>query len=123
MKEMLKKCQKTEIKNFEKITGVLLVILTAISLVINVLQFTYGIYSCSYEVDKLNSLLVSKPFSILLWVDNILIYFVAMFYIISAFDNKKGRLIKISFAVFSILTTLVVSTLVINFVAHLFGIF
>lgn len=114
---------KKEIKNFGKILEIVLIILTFISLVINALQFTNIIYNLSYNTENLNSLLVSKPFTILLWTDNILIYFVSLFYIIDSVQQKKNLLLKLSFCLFSICTTIVVSTLIINLVANLFGIF
>lgn len=114
---------KKEIKNFEKIMGIILIVLTTISLIINALEYTNLIYNWSYDTKELNSLLVSKPYNILLWLDNILIYICSIFYIISAIQSKKDVLIKISFSVFSILTTIVMSNLIINGIALLFGIF
>ncbi len=114
---------KKEIKNFEKIIGIVLIILTAISLIINTLQFTNQIYSWNYNTERLNNLLISNPFGILLWFDNILIYICSILYIVSAIKSKKDILIKISFSLFSILTTIVVTTLLINVVASIFGIF
>ncbi len=72
---------------------------------------------------RLNELLVSTPFNILLWVDNILIFVIALFYIISSIKEKKNSFIKISFAVFAVLTTIVVQSFMVNFVAELFGVF
>lgn len=114
---------KKEIKNFEKFVEIGLIALTIISLMINALEFTNIIYNWSYDTAGLNSLLISKPFNILLWTDNILIYLFGLFYIICAFDSKKDRVLKIAFSIFAILTTIVVSTLIINGVASLFGIF
>lgn len=114
---------KKEIKNFEKIVGIALVVLTVISLIINVLLFTNMIYNWSYDTERLNRLVISKPFDLLLWADNILIYLLSIFYVISAIQSKKDVFIKVSFAVFSILTTIVVSILLVNSVASIFGIF
>lgn len=114
---------KKEIKNFGKIVGMILIVLTGISLIINALLFTNMIYSCSYITDNLNSLLISKPFDILLWIDNILIYLFALLYIIDAIESKKEVLLKISFSLFSVFTTIIVSNFCINFVATIFGIF
>lgn len=114
---------KKEIKNFEKIVGIVLVILTIISLVMSALLYTNIIYSCSYDTTHLNGLLVSKPFDIVLWIDNILIYLFGLFYIISVVQSKKEVLIKVSFAIFSIMTTMVASTLIINGIACIFHIF
>ncbi len=114
---------KREIKNFNQIVGIVLTILTGISVIINVPLFTNMIYNCSYDTMRLNELLVSTPFNILLWVDNILIFVIALFYIISSIKEKKNSFIKISFAVFAVLTTIVVQSFAINWVAELFGVF
>lgn len=114
---------KKEIKNFGKIVEIILIILTFISLIINTLEFTNIIYNWTYDTETLNSLLISTPFSILLWIDNILIYLVSLFYIIDTIEQKKNMLLKLSFCLFSICTTMVVSISIINLVANLFGIF
>lgn len=107
----------------EKILGIILVVLTIFSFFIDVLNFTNMIYSCSFDTSKLNHLLVSIPSDIFLWVDNILIYLFAILYIISAVQSKKDTFIKVSFSIFSILTTIVMFVIVINFIARLFGIY
>ncbi len=114
---------KKEIKNFEKIMGIMLIVLTIISLIINALEYTNMIYINSYNTNNLNDLLVSKPFNILLWLDNILIYICSIFYIVRAVQSKRDILIKVSFSLFSILTTMFMSNLIINGIAVLFGIF
>lgn len=114
---------KKEIKNFEKFVGMILIVLTFISLLINALLFTNMIYSCSYITDQLNNLVVSKPFNILLWIDNILIYFFALLYMIDTIHSKKDIILKISFSLFSIFTTIIISNLCINLIATIFGIF
>lgn len=114
---------KKEIKNFGKYIEIGLVILTFISLVINLLVYTNMIYSCSYDTINLNNLLISKSFNVLLWCDNILIYLVSLFYIIDTIQQKKNVFLKISFCLFSICTTMIVSSLIINVIAELFGIF
>ena len=114
---------RKEIKNFDKIVGVTLIILTVVSLMINSLQYTNIIYNMSYDTLKLNTLVTNDSFTILLWADNLLIYLFGLLYIISSIKSKKDVLLKISFSIFSILTTLVASTLIINGVASLFGIF
>lgn len=114
---------KKEIKNFEKIMGIMLIVLTIISLIINALEYTNMIYSNSYNTNNLNGLLVSKSFNILLWLDNILIYICSIFYIVITVQSKRDILIKVSFSLFSILTTIFMSNLIINGIAVLFGIF
>ena len=114
---------KKEIKNFEKIMEISLIILTIISLIINALEYTNMIYNNSYDTTNLNDLLVSTQFTIILWVDNILIYIVSIFYIMCAIESKNNCFIKISFTIFSIVTTIVVSNFIINFVARIFRVF
>lgn len=114
---------KKEIKNFEKIIQIILIILTIISLIINALQYTYGIYNMTYNTERLNSLLISRPFSILLWCDNILIYIFGLLNIYCSIKSKKEILLNVSFSLFSIFTTMVVATFIINFVASIFGLF
>ena len=72
---------------------------------------------------RLNELLVSTPFNILFWVDNNLIFITALFYIISSIEEKKNAFIKISFAIFAVLTTIVVQSFMVNLVAVVFGVF
>lgn len=114
---------KKEIKNFGKILEVILIILTFVSLVIDLLIITNNIYTFRYDTMSLNSVVVAMPFNVLLWVTNISIYFISIFYIIDTIKEKKNVLLKLSFCLFSILTTIVVFTLIMNFVAELFNIF
>ena len=114
---------RKEIKNFDKIVGIVLIVLTVISLVINALIFTNTIYNCTYDTTNLNNLVISTPFNVIMWIDNILIYLFGLFYILSAIDTKKEMLLKISFSIFSIVTTIIVFSFVINFVATIFGVF
>ena len=71
----------------------------------------------------LNALLISTPFTIILWSNNILIYLISIFYIIDTIRYQDNKLLRLSFCIFSILTTIVVQTFIINFIASLFGIF
>lgn len=112
-----------EIKNFSKWIEFILIILTFISLIISSLQYTNIIYVNSYDTMKLNDLLVSTPFTVALWIDNILLFLVSIFYVIDTIQQKKNMLLKLSFCVFSICTTMVASTLIINGIAKIFGIF
>lgn len=114
---------KKDLKDYEKIIEVILVILTAVSLFMNAFLFTNMIYSCSYDTEYLNNLLVSNPFQILLWIDNICIYIFGFVYMICVLQSKKDMLIKISFSIFSMLSTMIVITFAINFIAILFGIY
>lgn len=112
-----------EIKHFEKIIEIILIILTVFSFIINTLTFTNALYNHSYDTGYLNSFVTSQSFYILLLLDNFLIYLVSIFYLVSAIQSKKDVLIKISFTILSIVTTITVATLIINFVASIFGVF
>lgn len=114
---------KKEIKNFGKWIEILLIILTFVSLIISALEYTNRIYNMAYETTKLNDFVVSTPFNIILWVDNILLFLVSIFYIIDTIQQKKNIFLKLSFCLFSICTTMVMSTFIINGIAKLFGIF
>lgn len=113
---------KKEIKNFGKWVEIILIILTAISLVICALEYTNIIYSDSFDTMVLNNMLISKPFTIILWVNNISIILVSIFYIIDTIEQKKNLLLKLSFCFFSICTTMLVSCFIINSVAKIFDI-
>jgi uncharacterized membrane protein len=114
---------KKEIKNLEKCIEISLIILTFVSLIISALEYTNITYNMSYDTMKLNDLVVSTPFSIILWIDNILIILLSIFYVIDTIQKKKNMLLKISFCVFSICSTMLVSTFIINGIAKMFGIF
>ena len=114
-----------KVKTFKNYIEILLVVLTFLSLIMSTLEYTNMIYSVSYDTTKLNDFVVGTPFSIILWIDNILIILLSIFYVIDTITirQKKNVLLKISFCVISICSTMVVSTLIINTVAKLFGIF
>lgn len=100
-----------------------LIILTIISFIIIVLVETNVTYSTSYDTTRLNELLVSASFNWILWIDNILVFIFGILYIVSAIQSKKEMLLKIVFSIFCMLSTIVVLTFAINFVATVFGIF
>lgn len=114
---------KKEIKNFGKIVEIILIILTIVSLIITSLEYTNMVYNATYDTNGLNALLISTPFTIILWSNNILIYLISIFYIIDTIRYQDNKLLRLSFCIFSILTTIVVQTFIINFIASLFGIF
>lgn len=114
---------KKEIKNFGKLTEIILIILTFISLVITALEYTNMIYNITYNTTKLGNFLASSPVLVTLWVDNILIILVSIFYVIDTIQQKKNILLKLSFCIFSICTTMLVSNLIVNGIAKIFGVF
>lgn len=113
---------KKEIKNFGKWVEIILIVLTAISLVICALEYTNIIYSDSFDTMTLNNMLISKPFTVILWVNNISIILVSIFYIIDTIEQKKNLFLKLSFCFFSICTTMIMSCFIINCVAKIFSI-
>lgn len=113
---------KKEIKNFGKWVEIILIVLTAISLIICALEYTNIIYSDSFDTMVLNNILISKPFTIILWANNISIILVSIFYIIDTIEQKKNLFLKLSFCLFCICTTMLVSCLIINGIAKIFGI-
>ena len=112
-----------EIKNFGKYIEIGLIVLTFISLVLDALVYTNVIYNVSYDTGALNNIITSSSFNIFFWTENILIYLVSIFYIVDTVKEKKNVFLKLSFCIFSICTTLVVSNLIINFVARIYNIF
>lgn len=120
---MKKEWLKKEIKNYERNVTIILVILTVISLVINILVYTTGIYSDDtfYNTEAIRSVVNSGWFMIVLWIDNIAIYVTNLFYFAGIIDSKRDMLVKISFGIFSILSTVLINVQIVNLVASLFG--
>lgn len=114
---------KKEIKNFDKVVEIILIVLTIISLVINALHITNAIYSSSYDVINLNNLLTNKIFTVLLWIDNILIYVFGLLNIVDAIKYGKNLAQRISFSLFSVFTTTIFTVFVVNTIAKIFEIF
>ena len=106
----------------EKIVRNILIILTFVSIIITFLNYTYITYQ-DMNINKINNFLIHYVNGWLLWVDNILLYVFAIIYIVLGIKSKKEILLKVSFSIFSILTTVIASTLIINLIASLFGMF
>ena len=121
---MKKERLKKEVKNYERNVTIILVALTVISLIINVLVYTTGIYSDDtfYNTDAIRNVVNSGWFMTILWVDNIAIYVTNLFYFAGIIDSKRDMLVKISFGIFSILSTVLINVQIVNLVAGLFGI-
>ena len=109
-----------EIKNFGKVIEVLLVFLTLISLVLTLLVFTNA-YHIGEET-RLNDLLISNSFLIVIYIENGLLYLVSLLYIIDTIEQKKNIFLRLSFTLFSILTTIFCFGSLTNVVAKVFGI-
>ena len=108
--------------DIEKIVKNILIILTLVSLVITLLNFTYLTYQ-DRNIDRINDFLINYVNGWVLWVDNILLYIFSVAYIILGIKSKKEVLLKVSFSIFSILTAVITLTFIINFLADLFGMF
>ena len=106
----------------ETIIRNILIILTFISLIITYLNFTYLTYQ-NLNVDIINDFLVNYVNNWILWTNNILLFIFAAMYIVISVKSKKEVLLKISFSIFSILTTMLASTFIINSVAEIFSVF
>ena len=115
---------KKEVKNYERNVTIILVALTVISLIINVLVYTTGIYSDDtfYNTEAIRNVVNSGWFMTILWVNNIAIYVTNLFYFAGIIDSKRDMLVKISFGIFSILSTVLINVQIVNLVAGLFGI-
>lgn len=111
---------KTE--NVEKIVRNTLIVLTLISLIIMFLNFTYAIYD-NMNIESINNVLVNYVNTWLMWIDNILLYIFAITYIVLGVKSKKEVLLKVSFSIFSILTSMISLTFIVNFIAEIFGMF
>ena len=97
-----------------------LIVLTFISLIITFLNFTYLTYQ-ERNIDLINIFLVNYVNNAFLFIDNFLVIIFAIIYIVLGIKSKKEVLLKVSFSIFSILTTMVVLTFIINFIASLFN--
>ena len=106
--------------NVEKIVRNALIILTFISLIITILNFTYMVYQ-DRNIDNINTFLINYINNWLLWVDNILLYIFSITYMILGIRSKKEVLLKVSFCLFSIMTAIITLTFIVNFIAEFFG--
>lgn len=97
-----------------------LIVLTFISLIITFLNFTYLTYQ-ERNIDLINNFLVNYVNNAFLFIDNFLVIIFAIIYIVLGIKSKKEVLLKVSFSIFSILTTMVILTFIINFIASLFN--
>lgn len=114
-----------DLKNYERNVTIILVILTVISLIIDTLAYTGMLYSDDtfYNTVAIRNVINSGWFMTILWIDNIAIYITNLFYFAGIFDSKRDMIVKISFAIFSILSTVLINLQIVNLVAKLFGIF
>ena len=122
---MKKEGLKKEIKNYERNVTIILLILTVISLVIDFLAYTCMVYNdvTIYNTDAIRNIINSGWFMTIIWVDNIAIYVTNLFYAAAVIDSKRDLIVKISFAIFSILSTILINLQIVNLIASAFGMF
>lgn len=99
-----------------------LIVLTFISLIITFLNFTYLTYD-NLNTELINNVLVNYVNTWLMWINNILLYIFAFIYIVIGIKSKKEVLLKVSFSIFSILTSIISLVFIINIIAEMFGMF
>ena len=115
----MKKKEREKFIKREHLIRNILIGLTIVSLIITLLNHTYAVYQ-DRNIDLINNLLVNYINGWLFWIDNILVIVFALWYIVLALQSKCERVVKISFSIFSIITTMLVSNFIINFVASIF---
>lgn len=107
------------IEKTEKVVKVALIVLTFISIIITTLNMTYQVYQ-NNNIERINDFLVNFVNTWPLWLDNILVILLAIVYMILGIKSKKEILLKIAFSIFSIMTTMLVLTGIINVFASIF---
>ena len=122
---MKKKGLNKEVKNYERNVTIVLVVLTAISLIIDFIAYTGMVYSddAIYNIDTIRAIMNSGLFMFLIWVDNIAIYITNLFYFAGIIESKRDMIVKIAFMIFSVLSTILLNLQIVNLIADLFGIF
>lgn len=122
---MKKEGLKKEVKNYERNVTIILVFLTVISLIIDFLAYTGMVYNDEiiYNTTAIRSVINSGWFMTIVWVDNIAIYITNLFYFAGILDSKRDLIVKISFAIFSVLSTILINLQIVNLIADAFGMF
>ena len=122
---MKKEGLKKEVKNYERNVTIILVILTVISLIIDFLAYTGMVYNDEiiYNTTAIRSVINSGWFMTIVWTNNIAIYITNLFYFAGILDSKRDLIVKISFAIFSVLSTILINLQIVNLIADAFGIF
>lgn len=122
---MKKEGLKKEVKNYERNVTIILVILTVISLIIDFLAYTGMVYNDAsfYNTTAIRSVINSGWFMTIVWTNNIAIYITNLFYFAGILDSKRDLIVKISFAIFSVLSTILINLQIVNLIADAFGMF
>ena len=122
---MKKEGLKKEVKNYERNVTIILAILTVISLIIDFLAYTGMVYNDEiiYNTTAIRSVINSGWFMTIVWTNNIAIYITNLFYFAGILDSKRDLVVKISFAIFSVLSTILINLQIVNLIADAFGMF
>lgn len=122
---MKKEGLKKEVKNYERNVTIILVFLTVISLIIDFLAYTGMVYNDAsfYNTTAIRSVINSGWFMTIVWTNNIAIYITNLFYFAGILDSKRDLIVKISFAIFSVLSTILINLQIVNLIADAFGMF
>ena len=120
---MKKEGLKKEVKNYERNVTIILAILTVISLIIDFLAYTGMVYNDEiiYNTIAIRSVINSGWFMTIVWTNNIAIYITNLFYFAGILDSKRDLIVKISFAIFSVLSTILINLQIVNLIADAFG--
>ena len=120
---MKKEGLKKEVKNYERNVTIILAILTVISLIIDFLAYTGMVYNDEiiYNTTAIRSVINSGWFMTIVWTNNIAIYITNLFYFAGILDSKRDLVVKISFAIFSVLSTILINLQIVNLIADAFG--
>lgn len=110
-----------DINKKDKMIQITLILLVVISLMINFVVYVSNTDPCRVaatvcEYNFANKILSSNWFGYFFWIENILTWIVSITYIVIAIKSKKEVLLKLSFSIFAILTTVVVYNILMNFV-------
>lgn len=110
-----------EIKNFGKIIEVPLVILTFVNLILLACIFAQAQVGDFYPQRAIVSFVQAPFFTPIIFIVNGLIYVLNIFYIIDAIQEKKNVFLKLSFSIFSILTSILCFIALVNIIIEIFG--
>ena len=118
--------------NTEKLVRNILIVLTLISLIILLTYTMERLYGCELSSTRgisattennyinFNSFVTSNAW--LIYADNFLLYIFALIYLVLGIKSKNERVLKVSFCIFSVLTTLLVYFSIADSLARMLGI-
>ena len=108
-------------RNIVKIVEIVLIVSSFVNLIINSIVFSHLISNDNalFDANGISKLITINPLSITILLDNILVFIFGIWYSIISVKSSKDVLIKLSFSIFSIITTTIVSLLFINFLINI----